>query len=249
MDVLTLRGQLATVLSPFLGLYTLANGVTTPSIAVRSAGEGLAPGTRVSGLECVILTEPDLTPVLQYQGQGATREWTVYLTDWEGDSNLNTVAGILLYSFSGSTVTRINVPERVGPKNQMQLRIPSEAGILNYTPPTGLANLELPKSISITAPVAGDDFTLFRADTDVTLTAVVAVLQGTSSPSVTFVIKYAPDRTDPGTAATISTTVTSLTTGTSVALDQMPIPADSFVWLEISAVSGVVDELSITLET
>jgi hypothetical protein len=131
----------------------------------------------------------------------------------------------------------------------MLLKIPSAAGILNYTPPTGLANLELPKSISITAPVVGDDFTLFRADTDVTLTAVLAVLQGTSSPSVTFVIKYAPDRTASGTAATISTTVTSTTTGTSVALDQMPIPADSFVWLEISAVSGTVDELSITLET
>jgi hypothetical protein len=249
MDVLTLRGQLATVLSPFLGLYTLANGVTTPSIAVRSAGEGLAPGSRVSGLECVILVEPDLTPVKQYQGQGALREWTVYLTDWAGDANLNTVAGILLYTFSGSTVNRINVPERVGPKNQMLLRIPSGAGILNYTPPSGLANLELPKSISITAPVAGDDFTLFRADTDVTLTAVVAVLQGTSSPSVSFVIKYAPDRTSGGTAATVPTTVTSTTTGTSVALDQMPIPADSFVWLEISAVSGTVDELSVTLET
>ena len=249
MDVLTLRGQLATVLSPFLGLYTLANGVTTPAIAVRSAGEGLAPGSRVSGLECVILTEPDLTPVKQYQNQGATREWLVYLTDWAGDASLNTVAGILLYSFSGSTVTTINVPERVGPKNQMLLKIPSAAGILNYTPPTGLANLELPKSISITAPVAGDDFTLFRADTDVTLTAVLAVLQGTSSPSVTFIIKYAADRTSVGTAATISTTVTSTTTGTSVALDQMPIPADSFVWLEIGAVSGTVDELSVTLET
>jgi hypothetical protein len=108
-----------------LGLYTLANGVTTPAIAVRSAGEGLVPGARVTGLECVILTEPDLSPVLQYQGQGATREWLVYLTDWAGDASLNTIAGILLYSFSGSTVTTINVPERVGPKNQRLFRIPS----------------------------------------------------------------------------------------------------------------------------
>jgi hypothetical protein len=249
MDVLTLRGQLATVLGPFLGDYTLANGVTTPAIAVRSAGEGLAPGGRVSGLECVILTEPDLTPVKQYQGQGALRDWSVYLTDWAGDASLNTIAGILLYSFSGSTVTTISVPERMGPKNQMLLKIPSSSGILNYTPPSGLANLELPKSISITSPVVGDDFTLFRADTDVTLTAVVAVLQGSASPSVTFVIKYAASRTASGTAATISTTVTSTTTGTNVAIDQMPIPADSFVWLEISAVSGTVDELSVTLET
>ena len=249
MDVLTLRGQLATVLSPFLGDYTLANGITTPAIAVRSAGEGLAPGTRVSGLECVILTEPDLTPVLQYRGQGATREWLVYLTDWAGDASLNTVAGILLYSFSGSTVTRINVPERVGPKNQMQLRIPSESTLLGYTPPDGPSNLELPKSVAIPFPLAGDDFTLFRVDRDVTLLSVVGVLQGSGSPSVTLILKYAADRTASGTVATISTAVTSTTTGTNVPLDQMPIPSGNFVWLEISAVSGTVTELSLTLET
>jgi hypothetical protein len=248
MDVLTLRGQLATVLSPFLGLYTLANGVTTPAIAVRSAGEGLAPGSRVSGLECVILIEPDLTPVKQYQGQGALRDWTVYLTDWAGDASLNTVAGILLYTFSGSTVTRINVPERVGPKNQMQLRIPSSTEAINYTPPADVSG-GIPRSVSVASPQAGSEITLFRVSQDVTLSSVVAVLQGSGSPSVTFALRYAANRTLTGTTATVSATVSSVTTGTSLAIDQMPIPSGSFVWVDITAVSGTVDELSLTLES
>jgi hypothetical protein len=131
----------------------------------------------------------------------------------------------------------------------MVVRIPGDSVVLNYTPPTVLQNLELPKSISIPTPRLGDDFTLFRADSDVTLTNVVGVLQGSSSPSVTFVLRYALDRTATGTLATVSTAVTSTTTGTVVPVQQMPIPADSFVWMEVTAVSGSVSELNITLET
>lgn len=249
MDLLSLRSQLAAVLDPFLGVYTLANGVTTPAIAARTTGEGLAPGTKVAGLECVILVEPDLTPVLQYQGQSALRDWLVYLTAWDDATSMETVAGILLYSFSGSRANKISVPERVGPRHQMLVTIPGGAQLLGYTPPTTLGSLELPKSITIPSPVAGDDFTLFRTDTETTLAAVYAVLQGTSSPSVTFVLRYAADRTAVGTLATVSTAITSTTTGTSVPVQQMPIPADRFVWLEITAVSGTVSELNLTLET
>jgi hypothetical protein len=249
MDVLSLRSQLATVLDPFLGVYTLANGVTTPAIAVRTAGEGITPGTKITGLECVILVEPDLTPVLQYQGQEALRDWLVYLTAWDGGTSMETVAGILLYSFSGSRANKIQVPERVGPKHQMLVTIPGGTQLLNYVPPTTLESLELPKSVSIPTPQTGDDFTLFRTDTETTLAAVYAVLQGSSTPSVTFVLRYAADRTAAGTLATVSTAITSTTTGTSVAIQQMPIPADNFVWLEITAVSGTVTELNITLET
>jgi len=124
MDVLTLRSQLVAVLTPFLGTYSLPNGVTTPAIAVRQSGEALAPGTTVTGFECVIITEPDLTPVRQYVGEGAMREWMVYLVDWDGATSMSTVAGLLIYTFPGCTVTRQSVPARVGPKNQMVLRIP-----------------------------------------------------------------------------------------------------------------------------
>ncbi len=249
MDLLQLRSHLETLLATDLGVYVLPNGSTTPALAVRNEGDSLPTHTKVTGLEVVILAQPALTPILQYEAQGTLRDWTVYLIDWDGTVAMDAVASKLLYAFAGSTTSPLAAPRQVGPRHQRALTIPSTSAIFDYTPPSPLVAMELPKSISITAPVAGDDFTLFRADTDVTLTAVLAVLQGTSSPSVTFVIKHAADRTASGTAATVSTTVTSTTTGTSVALDQMPIPADSFVWLEISAVQGTVDELSVTLET
>jgi hypothetical protein len=249
MDLLSLRSQLAMVLDPFLGVYTLANGITTPALAVRDEGEALAAGTKVAGLECVILAQPEVRPVLQYKAQGTLQDWTAYLVDWDGTAALETVAGILLYTFSGATANRITVPQRIGPRHQMVVRIPGDSVVLGYTPPTVLASLELPKSISIPGPQVGDDFTLFRADSEVTLTSVIGVLQGSSSPSVTFVLRYALDRTATGTLATVSTAVTSTTTGTVAPVQQMPIPADAFVWIEITAVSGTVAELNITLET
>lgn len=249
MELLDLRLALETLLADDLGEYTLPNGITTPALAVRSEGESLPTNTKVSGLEVVVLAQPALTPVLQYEAQGTLRDWTVYLIDWDGTVAMDAVASKLLYAFAGSTTSPLAAPRQIGPKHQRALSIPGASAIFDYTPPSPPVALELPKSISIANPQVGDDFTLLRADTEITLTAVIAVLQGTSSPSVTFVIKYASDRTASGTAATISTAVTSTTTGTNVPLDQMPIPSGNFVWLEISAVSGTVTELSLTLET
>jgi hypothetical protein len=43
-------------------------------------------------------------------------------------------------------------------------------------------------------------------------------------------------------------TTTDLSNGSSIILfDNAAIPADSFVWLEVTAKAGVVDELDVTL--
>jgi len=152
-----------------------------------------------------------------------------------------------LYSFSGSRANKIQVPERVGPKHQMLITIPGGTQLLNYTPPAGGLGQEIPSGFSFLNPQAATSFTLFRVSEDVTLAAVDAVIRGTGS--VTFIIKYASSRAAAGTAATISTAVSSTTTGVAVALDQMPIPADSFVWLEITGITGTPTELSVTLAT
>ena len=41
-----------------LGQYTLANGVTTPAIAVRAESERLPTGTKATGLETVVIRYP-----------------------------------------------------------------------------------------------------------------------------------------------------------------------------------------------
>ena len=126
MDVLTLRTELETVLVNYLGDYTLANGVKTPAISVRAAGESLPPNTAVRGLEVVILREPELVPVRQYRREQAFNRWTLYLVDWSGDTSLQEVGGVLIREYPGSNAVAINVPRGVGPRSQMRVDIQTD---------------------------------------------------------------------------------------------------------------------------
>lgn len=104
-----------------------------------------------------------------------------------------------------------------------------------------------PKSLTIAYPVAGDNLTLFYTQSNTTLLQVAAILRGSGSPSVTYSLKYAANRSSAGTAATLSTTVSSTTIAALATLQNMPIPANNFLWLEISSISGNPTELSITV--
>lgn len=123
MNILSLRTQLAVTLSSYLGTYTLANGSTTPAISVRAVGESLPPNTTVTGLECVILREPELETITAYRKELAISRWTVYLVDWNGNSSLQEIAGKLIWSYPGSNAVSINVPRSVGPRSQMRVDI------------------------------------------------------------------------------------------------------------------------------
>lgn len=126
MDVLTLRTELETVLADYLGDYTLANGAKTPAISVRAAGESLPPNTTVTGMEVVILREPELVPVRQYSREQAFSRWTLYLVDWSGDTSLQEVGGVLIREYPGSNAVLINVPRGVGPRSQMRVDIQTD---------------------------------------------------------------------------------------------------------------------------
>ena len=126
MDVLTLRTELETVLVNYLGDYPLANGAKTPAISVRAAGESLPPNTTVTGMEVVILREPELVPVRQYQREQAFSRWTLYLVDWSGDTSLQEVGGVLISQYPGSNAVSINVPRGVGPRSQMRVDIQTD---------------------------------------------------------------------------------------------------------------------------
>ena len=126
MDVLTLRTELETVLVNYLGDYTLANGAKTPAISVRAPGESLPPNTTVTGLEVVIVREPELVPVRQYKREQAFSRWTLYLVDWSGDTSLQEVGGVLIREYPGSNAVLINVPRGVGPRSQMRVDIQTD---------------------------------------------------------------------------------------------------------------------------
>ncbi len=123
MNLLSLRTELETTLVDVLGVYTLANGASCPAISVRGAGESLPPNTTVTGLECVIVREPELVPVRQYAQEHSFSRWTLYLVDWSGEASLQDVAGRLLWAYPGSNAVTINVPRGVGPRSQMRVDI------------------------------------------------------------------------------------------------------------------------------
>lgn len=123
MKLLSLRTELETTLVDVLGVYTLANSVSTPAISVRAPGESLPPNTKVTGLECVIVREPELVPIRQYSEEHAFSRWTLYLVDWSGAASLQAVAGRLLWAYPGSNAVSITVPKGVGPRSQMRVDI------------------------------------------------------------------------------------------------------------------------------
>ena len=58
MDLLTLREELETLLVEELGVYTLANGSTTPAINVRAIGEQSQPTQKLQGLSASSTANP-----------------------------------------------------------------------------------------------------------------------------------------------------------------------------------------------
>jgi len=123
VDILALRGALATALTAHLGTYTLGNGSTTPALVVRDPGQGMTAGTSVSGLEVVISSVPDLEQQLQYKDSPFVQTWNVFLVDW-GGGDLEGAAALVQAGFPGTTAVILAVTEDIGPKRQTQLRIP-----------------------------------------------------------------------------------------------------------------------------
>ena len=111
--------------------------------------------------------------------------------------------------------------------------------------PTPIPNAA-PRSATIAGPKVNDNFTLFRTDVPTTISSVNALVIG-ASPSVTYEIRYALNRASAGTLAIAPATTTNTTTGSAATVQNQPIPANAYVWLVITAVSGTVGELNVTI--
>lgn len=91
-------------------------------------------------------------------------------------------------------------------------------------------------------PSASEDVTLFYTDRDITIREVAAAILGTT-PSVTYSIRYDPDRSATGTVAHSET----LTADGVVTEVEVEVPAASWVWLETSAASGTIADFGVTI--
>jgi hypothetical protein len=120
---------------------------------------------------------------------------------------------------------------------------------LALNPPTPTLG-SLPKVTFVTEdPNGSEDGPTTYTAVELTVDKITAVLVGTASPSVTWTIRFGSDRSAAGTEIVVGgTTTTNTTTGHDVTvLSNDTIPADSFIWVETTAQSGTVNEMSLTL--
>jgi len=126
-----------------------------------------------------------------------------------------------------------------------------QTGTTGPTGPTGQTGPTqiLSKTITIEKPSSSEDLSMFFTNLAITITEMRAVLRGSSTPSVTWTVRHGTDRSAAGAqVVTGGTTTTSITTGSDVtAFDDATVVADSFVWLETTAKSGTVNELTVTI--
>ncbi len=103
-----------------------------------------------------------------------------------------------------------------------------------------------PKSVTIVNPAGTENITLFYVNAACTVQQLTANVKGTS-PSINVDVYYAPTPATSGTslvAGGVTVTDTSITTS----FTNATIPANSYVRLLVSAMTGTVTELAISLD-
>jgi hypothetical protein len=129
------------------------------------------------------------------------------------------------------------------------------AATLNFTIPRGDQGLQGntgpmgPKSVAIANPTATEKVALFFTTSAQTVSQIRSSVFGSSSPSATFSIRYGTDLSAAGTeVVTGGITTTNTTTGASTTtFNNASIPANSWVWLTTSAISGTVAALNVSV--
>jgi hypothetical protein len=103
-------------------------------------------------------------------------------------------------------------------------------------------------AITLLSPSTADNpVPLFYTPSSLTLTNVYSVISGASTPSVTFDLRYGTDINAAGTLiVTITNNTTNAITNTTT-FTNATIPSGNYIWLEVTAVSGVPQEFGATL--
>lgn len=104
-----------------------------------------------------------------------------------------------------------------------------------------------PKSVTIVNPTGSDDITLFYVNAAVTVQQITASVKGSASPSINFDIRYGATPTAIGTSVVSGGTLVS-TQNVITNFDNAAIPANSYVRLVTSSMSGDVDELAVSID-
>ncbi len=105
------------------------------------------------------------------------------------------------------------------------------------------------KSIIIENPSTSEDISFLFTDVPITISKIVVVLVGSSTPSVTWTVRHGTSRSAGGSEVVIGgTTTTDTGIGDTVTIfDDPSIVADAHVWIETTAKSGTVSSMIINI--
>lgn len=195
----------------------------------------------------------DSDGIMQWLTVGSNLRLTGTTLDVQDYYLLNTGdVGTGVYDFGGAT--SFEIPNGAGGTTvdaAGEVTVDTTSGTVNFHDGTAERVLTpiQSKSITIESPTSSEDISMFYTDEAITITKIVAVLVGSSTPSVTWTLRHGTDRSGTGAeAVTSGTTTTSTTTGSVVtSFNDATVVADSFLWCETTAMSGTVDQLNITV--
>ena len=102
---------------------------------------------------------------------------------------------------------------------------------------------------SLEYPVSGDNYGGIRVPTAVTITKVIAVLHEDGAETVTINFKHGTDRSSGTDLFGSNQAISSKTTGDSFdSFSDATLAANEWIWLVVTANSGVVEAIDITIE-
>jgi len=103
-----------------------------------------------------------------------------------------------------------------------------------------------PKSVTIVNPTGSENVTLFYVNAAVTVQQLTASIRGTS-PSINVDVYYAPTPATSGTSL-VAGGVTVSSSSIVTSFTNAVIPANSYVRMVLSAKTGTVTELAVSLD-
>lgn len=157
-----------------------------------------------------------------------------FASSWDtpmGTTNIELVVGDYVEFWLDST-TSFSMNASWYTLNNFQITKIGDSSVVN-----NIVAQTLNRGLTLEEPTVNDDITIFRTDVAIVIQEVIAVSTGTSSDT-TYDIKYSTDRSAAGTSLVSSEQTTSVSTGDVAIINNTNIPANSYVWLEVSAASG-----------
>jgi hypothetical protein len=221
------------------GLQLIDNAVTLDKMDGGTAGNLITYDA--SGDPSAVSTSATIGHVLKGAGAGAKPAFGTLVPN-SFSNNTIAPARIETQSDSGAYIfNAAGVPSYLGPGNDRDILTSSGTGVI----PSWRPSPTLTKSLTLETPTGTELFSFFYTPVAITLTNFEHFIKGTTN--VQWQIMWGATADAAGTA-THSTITTSSTSGVSTTPTTDPtIPADSYLWLDTSAITDTPTEFHVTV--